>query len=159
MSPARAPRPVTPVYLEPVWRPDGVPNLQPAARQLVVAASVTIALLRAAKVACLADMAAPPDHVRLTFEQRDAIAANLVPLSYLRLNLASSKTSDDEERSGTRTIVVCSHCGRWQVVAGTVQSGCALTSGCPGSILRPQPAARYTAAERSSKLATQTQVR
>lgn len=157
MSPARAPKPVTPVYLEPVWRPDGAPNPQPGARSLLVAASVTLALLRLAKVASLADLPTPPEHVRLTVEQRDAIAANLVPLSYLRINVAASRTAaagDDDEKSGARTVVVCSLCGRWQVVAGTVQAGCAMTSGCAGSILKPQPAGRYTTAERSSKLAS-----
>lgn len=160
MSPAaRSPKAVVPTHLEAWWKPDDSEHpLSGPARRLLIALSCATTILKVAKVAAWSDLTQLPAAVLVTAEQRDALEQSGAALSYLRVAVGTTRAAagadDDDERSGgSRSVVVCGRCGRWQVIAGAVQAGCALTGGCSGVLFKAQPAVRYTAKDRSVTVA------
>jgi hypothetical protein len=128
-------------------RPSLPSGTNPAAADLLTAASLTLALLTAAKVPTVDDLTAGaiPADIHLTPAQRDQILANSHPLHWLRVAAGSGLTPG--------TLAVCTRCGTWQVVTGTkAPARCVLRTGCEGAVVRALKADRFTTAARSFAL-------
>ncbi|HEY8717245.1 hypothetical protein [Pengzhenrongella sp.] len=111
--------------------------LDPDAPPLTQAASLALALLRAAKIRTWAELVvdpAPLAAVSVTPEQMALLNTHAGALTTLRVGPPMV------------TLAVCPECSRFTIVSGQAATSCPLTLGCTGKPQRASTAARLKAA-------------
>jgi hypothetical protein len=108
--------------------------LDDAASPLMQAASLALALLRAAKVAAWCELVAEPDRlagVHVSSEQLDLLNTHREALGWLQVG------------PPLVTVAVCPDCSRITIVTGTPATTCPMTLGCNGKPVRAAAAVRW----------------
>lgn len=116
------------------FRPD--PDLPPLAQ----AASLALAIMRKAKVACWNDLdQLVPWEVDLLDGQLELLRDHLTEIGYLSM----SRTLADGTKVDGVTMCLCPSCLVWQLLAGSpAPKRCQMTSGCTGAPIRVSAAPR-----------------